>query len=251
MPMAHASPMPVQHRSARGGENGGSMSPVRVALADDHAVVRSGCRRLLELDENIRVVAEFASGAEACEWLDRREADVLVLDLSMSGMSGLETLKYVHAHVPALRVLIFTMHDAPHLVSQALDSGAAGYVTKSSPPGLLTEAVLSVAEGGRPISVDVLGDFERMDSQRLPHARLTKSELAVFLSFARGLSVEEVSSAHDLVFKTAANYQALLRRKLGLRNSLEMYRYAAQHGLIAPDEANGPLGRARGDLKST
>jgi len=212
------------------------MQPVRVAIADDHAVVRSGCRRLLELEESIRVVAEFATGDEACEWLERCEADVLVLDLSMNGMSGLETLRHVHCHAPDVRVLIFTMHDAPHLVSQALDNGAAGYVTKSSPPGLLTEAVLSVAEGGRPISVDVLGDFEKIDSQNLPHSRLTKTELAVFLSFARGLSVDEVSSAHDLVFKTAANYQALLRRKLGLRSSLEMYRYATQHGLITPDD---------------
>lgn len=120
---------------------------LRVVLADDHAVVRTGYRRLLELEDDMQVVADFSDSDSTCQWFSGHEADVLVLDLSMPGRGGLETLARVKARRPALKVLIFSMHDNPAMVAQALKAGADGYLTKSSEPDALIDAVRQVARG--------------------------------------------------------------------------------------------------------
>jgi DNA-binding NarL/FixJ family response regulator len=121
---------------------------LRVVLADDHAVVRTGYRRLLELEEDMAVVADFSDSDSTCQWFSGNEADVLVLDLSMPGRGGLETLARVKARQSGLKVLIFSMHDNPAMVAQALRAGADGYLTKSSEPDALIDAVRRVAQGG-------------------------------------------------------------------------------------------------------
>jgi len=120
---------------------------LRVVLADDHAVVRTGYRRLLEFEDDMQVVADFSDSDSTCQWFSGHEADVLVLDLSMPGRGGLETLARVKARRPALKVLIFSMHDNPAMVAQALKAGADGYLTKSSEPDALIDAVRQVARG--------------------------------------------------------------------------------------------------------
>ena len=212
---------------------------LRVALADDHAIVRSGSRRLLELEDDIEVVAEFADGEQTIEWLSAHVADVLVLDLSMPGQGGLLTLRRLRSSLPALRVLVFTMHDNPALVSQALDNGACGFVTKSSPPDLLVDAVLRVAAGERVLSSDVEPLVaNEMPRSSLPHDRLSPAEFDMFMLFARGLNVEEVASKSLISARTAANYQATIRRKMGLASTLELYRYAHECGLLGSGDVH-------------
>lgn len=209
------------------------MTTFRVAIADDHAVVRSGYRRLLELEDGMEVVAEFGDGEDAYRWLCERPADLLILDLSMPGRGGLDTLQRLRHRVPSLRVLVFTMHDSPALAAQALRLGASGYVTKSSPPQSLIEAVRSVAAGGCPLS-DEVAQARQPGPQHegLPHWQLSPREFDMFLLFAEGASVEEIAANRFLSAKTVANYQTTIRQKTGCANALAMYHYAQQHALL-------------------
>ncbi len=211
---------------------GNAKPALRVVLADDHAVVRAGYRRLLELEPGLRVVAEFADGESAYLWLSEHPADVLILDLSMPGQGGLATLQRLHQRVPRLRVLIFTMHDSPVLAAQLLKAGASGYLTKSSPPESLIDAVHQVAAGEQVLSVDIAQAMRKGESD-LPHQQLSPREFDVFLLLAQGIAVEQIASQRCLSVKTAANYQTIVRHKLGLNSALEMYRYAQTCGLLA------------------
>jgi DNA-binding NarL/FixJ family response regulator len=206
-------------------------SPLRIAIADDHAVVRTGYRRLLELDGRMRVVAEFGDGESAYQWLCTNEADVLILDLTMPGRGGLATLQRIRQRLPALRVLVFTMHESAELAEQTLRIGAAGFITKSSAPESLVVAVHEIAAGGRPISPDVANALADA-TEAAPHAALSPREFEIFLLLARGDSVETIAATRCLSAKTIANYQTSIRQKTGLASSLEMYRYAEAHGLV-------------------
>jgi DNA-binding NarL/FixJ family response regulator len=208
-------------------------TPLRIAIADDHAVVRSGYRRLLELDERMQIVAEFGDGESAYGWLCSHAADVLILDLSMPGRGGLATLQRLRRRVPRLRVLIFTMHESAELAAQALRIGASGYITKSSPPETLIAAVHGVIAGEQPVSPDVArmlaAPTHKSDTL---HNALSPREFEIFLLLARGQSVEQIAASRWLSMKTIANYQTAIRQKTGLGSSLDMYRYAETHGLL-------------------
>jgi DNA-binding NarL/FixJ family response regulator len=207
---------------------------VRVLLADDHAVVREGYRRLLEIEPDMVVVGECPDAETARAHLEDNEAaaDVLVLDLSMPGYGGLALLRHAVAAWPTLRVLVFTMHDSPTIVAQALDAGAVGFVTKSSAPEVLVDAVRRVAAGERPVlSPDVIQGLAHQ-----PALRLAPREVEVLQLLVQGCSVEEVSRRLRLSIKTVANYQTVVRQKLGASNTIELLRVAQRHGL-APHSA--------------
>jgi len=204
---------------------------LRVVLADDHAVVRTGYRRLLELEDDMDVVADFADSDAACAWFASHDADVLVLDLSMPGRGGLETLARVKARRPGLRVLVFSMHDSPAMVDQALRAGADGYLTKSSEPDALIDAVRRAARGEQPLSPDV-ASARAAGVQEAAHLSLTPREFAIFRLLAAGRTVEEIAARLFLSTKTVANYQTAIRQKTGLASVLDMYRHADAHRLL-------------------
>lgn len=204
------------------------MNTIDVVIADDHAVVRTGYRRLLELDEGMRVVAEFGDADGAYDWLVRTRADVLILDLSMPGRGGLEMLQRLGVRVPTLRTLVFSMHDSAAVVMQAMRAGAAGYLTKSSAPEALVDAVRKIAQGQQVLSDDIAGLVD-MGAQP-PHFALSPREFDLFRQFARGTAIEDVAARFCLSTKTVANYQTLIRKKMGLANRVEMHRYAMAHG---------------------
>ncbi|HOB45347.1 MAG TPA: response regulator transcription factor [Zoogloea sp.] len=204
---------------------------LRVVLADDHAVVRTGYRRLLELEDDMEVVADFADSDAACAWFASHDADVLVLDLSMPGRGGLETLARVKARRPGLRVLVFSMHDSPAMVDQALRAGADGYLTKSSEPDALIDAVRRAARGEQPLSPDV-ASARAAGAQEAAHLSLTPREFAIFRLLAAGRTVEEIAARLFLSTKTVANYQTTIRQKTGLASVLDMYRHADAHRLL-------------------
>ena len=206
---------------------------LRVVLADDHAVVRTGYRRLLELEEDMEVVADFGDSDSACAWFAAHRADVLVLDLSMPGRGGLETLARVKARDGAPRVLVFSMHDNPAIVDQALKAGADGYLTKSSEPDLLIDAVRRVARGERPLSDDVAAARANAGAA---HVELSPREFEIFRLLAAGRTVEQIAARLFLSAKTVANYQTAIRQKTGLASVLEMYRHAEAHGLLDGSE---------------
>ena len=202
---------------------------IRVLLVDDHAVVREGYRRLLELEPDVAVVGECPDAESARALLEDngQAVDVLVLDLSMPGSGGLALLHHVTQTWPALRVLVFTMHDSPTMVEQALRAGAAGFITKSSAPDVLVDAVRRVAAGERPIlSADVTQRVARQ-----PPLRLAPREIEVLQLLVQGCSVEEISHRLQLSAKTVANYQTLVRQKLNASTAIELLRVAQRHGL--------------------
>jgi two-component system, NarL family, response regulator FusR len=209
------------------------MTRLEVALADDHAVVRAGYRRLLELEPEVRVVAEFGDCDSAYAWLSSHPVDILILDLSMPGRGGLEILRRLKARVPALKVLVFSMYDSPAMVSQAMQAGADGYLTKSSPPDDLIAAVLALGRGGRPLSADAARALGAAEADRqAPHRVLSTREFQVFMQLAGGASVEEIAARLFVSAKTVANYQTAIRHKTGLATALEMYQYARNEGLL-------------------
>ncbi|HVO08539.1 MAG TPA: response regulator transcription factor [Burkholderiaceae bacterium] len=208
-----------------------STRPLRVLLADDHAVVREGYRRLLELSPGVRVVGECADGEQVRSLLsaDPAAADVLVLDLSMPGCGGLAVLRHVAQVSPALRVLVFTMHDAAALVAQALRAGAAGFVTKSSAPQVLVDAVHRVAAG----ETAVLSPDIAQRTVELPGAPpLAPREFEVLQLLVQGCSLDEVGRRLQLSAKTVANYQTMVRHKLGASSAIDLLRAAQRHGLV-------------------
>lgn len=214
-------------------------TPTRVLLVDDHAVVRAGYRRLLELEPDMHVIGECADADAAYALLQRQPvsagalAEVMVLDLSMPGRSGLDLLRRVRLRWPSLRVLIFSMHDSPAVVNQSLRAGAAGFVTKSSPPEELVAAVRAVRQGGPVLSQDVAPHAVPADAPAppAPHEHLSAREFDVLRHLLAGLSLEEIAQRLCLSPKTVANQQSLIRQKLGVSNAVELLRYAQWHGL--------------------
>ncbi|HEU4459815.1 MAG TPA: response regulator transcription factor [Methylibium sp.] len=213
---------------------------LRVALADDHAVVRAGYRRLLELEPDIAVVAEFGDADAAYSALtvasasSAPAADLLVLDLSMPGRSGLDLLSRLAARLPELPVLVFTMHDSAAMLDQCLRAGAAGFVTKSSAPEVLVDAVRRAARGEIALSPDMvaLASAAARAPGQPPHTRLSSREFDILQQLIAGRSVEEIAQTLRLSAKTVANYQTGIRHTLGVGSAVELLRYAKEQGLI-------------------
>ncbi|MFM1855728.1 MAG: hypothetical protein RLZ83_1037 [Pseudomonadota bacterium] len=206
---------------------------IKVLLVDDHTLVRAGTARLLQMEPDLAVVGELADAEAAWRELlaAPSQADVLVLDLSLPGRSGLDLLRQVSQRWPDLPVLVCTMHDSAPMLAQAMALGARGFVTKASDPMLLADAVRRVARGETVLSPDVqtLRDHA---AARAPHAALSPREFEVLLMLARGHTVEAIAEALHLSPKRVANLQTAVRTKLGFANSVELVHYAREHGLI-------------------
>ena len=206
--------------------------PLRIGLVDDHAVVRSGYRRLIELEDDLAVTAEFVDAESTYAALTAPgpcPVDLLVLDLSLPGQSGLELLRHLAQRLPSLPILVFTMHENGALVQQCLRAGAAGFVTKCSEPGTLLDALRSVARGEIALSDDVVP--APGDAAEAPHAALSVRECDILQRLVVGHDVDRIAQTLHLSAKTVANYQTEIRRKLGVGNAVELLRYARVHGI--------------------
>ena len=207
--------------------------PIRVLLVDDHAVVRAGFRRLLE-GCGVRVSAEADTGEAGYRAYVDAPCDVVILDLALPGRGGLETLRRLRARDAAARVLVFTMHDEPAFAEQALAAGALGYVTKSSSPEVLLDAVTRVARGERCLSPDIAERLALAPSGG-PQAAieaLSPREFEIFRQLAAGHSAAEIGERLALSAKTVANYGSQIRARLGVGSRAELARLAIRLGLI-------------------
>jgi len=202
-------------------------------LVDDHAVVREGYKRLLERDKNIVVIGEAGGSQDAYRLFTEQQPDVVVMDISLPGMSGIEIMRRMLMRTPEAKVLIFSMHEDEVFASRALQAGARGYITKSSAPEVLVEAVQAVAHGR--LYVD-RGITQKLAVQRRGYENalklLSAREFEVFRLLAIGHSVEEISETLNLNWKTVANYQSIVKQKLGVESAVQMARIAISHGLI-------------------
>jgi DNA-binding NarL/FixJ family response regulator len=210
------------------------MPPVRVILVDDHAVVREGYRRLLERTPDIQVIAEAASGEEAYRLFCEQNPDVVVMDINLPGMSGIEATRRMLAREPDARVLVFSMHEDALFGSRALQAGARGYVTKASAPEVLVEAVRAVSAGRMFISHDMAQHLalQAVPGQELPLDTLSPREFEVFRMLAEGKPVSEIARILSLSQKTIANYQSAIRQKLEADTSAQMVWIALKRGLV-------------------
>ncbi|MDB6085612.1 MAG: DNA-binding response regulator [Gammaproteobacteria bacterium] len=214
--------------------SGSAVGRITVLLVDDHAVVREGYRRLLERDENLQVVGEAASMAEALQLDGQLQPAVVVLDIALPGVSGIEILRRLVARRPEVRVLMFSMYQDGIYATHAMNAGASGYLSKASAPDLLVGAVRAVADGGRYISPDVQRAMTTRSAtaQQLAHG-LSSRELEVLRLLTQGFGVDEIAVRLGLSPKTAANHQSSIKQKLGAGSALQLILLAQQFGLIA------------------
>jgi DNA-binding NarL/FixJ family response regulator len=206
----------------------------RIVIADDHAIVREGLKRIVTGAPGLQVVDEAADGAEVMQRVRERDFDVLVLDLSMPGRSGMELIKLAKAEKPGLRILVLSMHHEMQYAVRAIKSGASGYLTKESAPALLVQAIHKVAGGGAFISAEVaeqlaLGAMPGVQAQ--PHETLSDREFEVFKLLVAGMSATAIAAQLKLSAKTVSTHKTNLLRKMGLANQSDLVRYAIKHGL--------------------
>jgi two-component system invasion response regulator UvrY len=214
--------------------NSAANPKITVLLVDDHAVVREGYRRLLERDAAIVVTGEASSAAEALRLDADLRPDVIVLDIALPGISGIEILRRVLSRRPDARVLMFSMYQDGIYATRALNSGARGYVSKASAPDLLIKAVRCVADGQRYLSPDVETALDRESTRSNQLAdSLSTRELEVLRMLTQGYGVEEIGERLGLSPKTAANHQSSIKQKLGASSALQLMLIAQQFGLIS------------------
>ena len=207
---------------------------VKVVLVDDHTVVRSGLRRLLESHKSIEIVAEADTGEMAYQVYGEVLPDVVLMDISMPGMGGLEAAKRILQRYPQAKIVIFSMHEAVSFAAQALKTGVKGYVTKTGVADDLVQAVLDVAKGRIFLSQDVAQKvaLQTLIGESNPLQQLTSREFEVFRLLAEGKRVEDVAEMLKISQKTVANYYTLIKQKLSVNSPVEMVRLAMKHGLI-------------------
>jgi len=201
-----------------------SGNAIRIMLVDDHAVVRAGFRRLLEQQPTFHVVAEAADAERAYTLFLEHEPDVIVMDVSMPGVSGLDSIRRIIKRSPAARILVFTMHEDASIAERAIQLGARGYVTKSNPPEILTAAVAEVAGGGLALSPDIAKSIAvlKLSGEQNLLEQLSAREFEIFRLLAAGRPVTEIARLLNLSGKTVANYHSLIKQKLNLSSDVEL-----------------------------
>lgn len=207
---------------------------IRILLIDDHAVVRAGYRRFLERSADVSVIAEAADAEQGYAQFRLHEPDINILDLSLPGASGLSLIRRIVVHDPMARVLVFSMHEHAVFAARALQAGARGYVTKNSAPETLVEAVHNVYAGRSFLSPDIAQRLALGGGDADPLAVLSAKEFEVFRLIVGGQSVADIAAALSLSPKTVANYQTLIKEKLGASTSAALVHVALRHGVIAP-----------------
>ncbi|MGB4064800.1 MAG: response regulator transcription factor [Azonexus sp.] len=211
---------------------------IRIILVDDHAVVRTGYRRLLDAEPGLQVVGEAACADEANALIMRVAVDVAVVDLSLRGSSGIEAIRRMLARQPGLKVLVLSMHEGAGHITQALRSGALGYLTKYSEPGDVIDGIRRVATGKRVFSPEIAQVLaeEALDGDGAL-AHLTPREFEVLRMLAHGESANCIANSMHLSPKTVLNYLTLIRQKLNADNDFKLLHLAARHGLVDMNHA--------------
>lgn len=208
---------------------------LRLAIVDDHGIVRAGFREMLAEEIEIQIVFEASSGEEALQHLRECDCDVLLLDLSLPGQSGVDVLRAVRQRHPAIRVLMLSGFPEERYALAMIRHGADGYLSKECEREELIRAIRTVAGGRRYVSARTaqLLAGECAGEVVLPsHSQLSGRELEVFLQLAKGASVSDIAAALNLSVKTVSTYRTRLLEKLSLSSNAELAAYAIRHGLI-------------------
>lgn len=216
-------------------------SSIRVLLVDDHAVVRHGYRRLIEMHRDIVVVAEAEDAASGYKAYKDTNPDVVVADISMPGRGGIDLVRQLRQLDPQARVLIFTMHASATYAQQAFNAGARGYVTKSSPADVLVSAIRSVRAGRPALCAEINEVFatSRLCGEASALEDLSPREFEVLRMILEARPTDEIAAAFNLSPKTVANYHYEIKSKLGVRSDIELVYFCMRQGLVKPVEDGG------------
>jgi DNA-binding NarL/FixJ family response regulator len=217
------------------------MSTIRVLISDDHPIVRGGLRQLLESESDLQVVAEACDGLETLEKVRDHRPDVLLLDIAMPRLSGLEVAQIVKLASPETRVVILSMFEKEAYARQALNAGALGYVLKGGPSDEILAAIRAVAHGryflSSSITSSVVSTYLKTPGEEIPDAgyqRLSERERQVFLLLVEGNPIDRISNILCISPKTVEKHRANITLKLGVSNPVEMLKYAIRTGLVDP-----------------
>ena len=219
------------------------MPPTRIVLADDHQLVRAGIRSLLQRLHDVQVVAEASDGAEALRLVATQQPDIVLMDIGMAGLNGLEATERIAQAFPAVRVIILSMHDNKEYVLQALRAGAAGYLLKDSAKAELELAVRAVARGetylSPPVSKHVIAAYiqRAIGTPTAPETeadlpRLTPRQREVLRLIAAGHSSQAIANMLGISVKTVETHRAHINRKIGAHSAADVLRYAVHHQLL-------------------
>jgi len=216
---------------------------IRIVVADDHPIVREGLKQLLSAAGDLAVVGEAQNGQEVLDRVRALAFDVLLLDMSMPGKSGIELIKQVHAEKPKLRILVLSMHEEQQYAVRAIKAGAAGYLTKESATAQLVSAIRKVAGGGAFITDSVaqqlaLGAMPQTEGP--PHSTLSDREFQVFRELVSGKAVSDIAEQLNLSVKTVSTHKARIMQKMNMSTPAELIRYAIQHRLVDDPDAGSP-----------
>ncbi len=210
--------------------------PLSVMLVDDHQVVLEGYRRLIERDPALSIVAEAGNAESAYRAFCQHRPDVTVLDIAMPGISGIDAIRRILARDGVARIVVCSMYEDPIYAERCLENGASAYVTKARAAEALVAAIKAVAQGERYLSEDIartLADWQARGRSAL--AALNVREMEILRLLVGGAALPEIASTMNLSEKTVANYQTLIRQKLGARNAAQLLRAAARLGVNAGD----------------
>lgn len=210
-------------------------SPIRILIADDHAIVRHGLRQILSELEDMVVTGEAKNGLQALQLVRQGEWDVVLLDVSMPDKNGIDTLKQLKKEYPKLPVLMLSMHPEEHYAIRALKAGASGYLTKQSAPEQLVTAIRQVASGKKYVSPSLAEELANAisdDSDKAPHEKLSDREYQTLCMIASGRTLSQIAAELKLSTKTVSVYRARLLEKMQLKNNAELTHYGLKNGLV-------------------
>jgi len=206
---------------------------IRILVAEDHAIVRNGLRQIFSDEADMTVVGEASNGAEILEIARRLEFDLLLLDMTMPGVSGPDLIRRLLVDNPPARILVLSMNNESQSVRRALKAGASGYVTKDSDQTVLLSAIRSVVSGDKFLDPALINAMilDVNSEDNAPHTALSDREMEILQMLASGLSSNEIAESLYLSAKTISTHKTHLMQKLGIDNNSDLVRYAIKHGL--------------------
>ena len=207
---------------------------VTIVLVDDHAVVRAGVRRLLEQEALFDVIGEAESGEKAYQLFGELKPDVMVMDLSMPGMGGLEAIRRILMRHERARILVLTMHEDLSFANQALKLGAKGYLIKNTLGDDLVKSIQTVSRGEVFLSDEIAKKMamQSISGEQDPIHELSAREFEIFRLLAEGLEIDAIATTLNISSKTVSNYQTMIKQKLNINTPVELIRYAIKAGVI-------------------
>jgi DNA-binding NarL/FixJ family response regulator len=209
---------------------------IRLLIAEDHALMREGLKQLLALFDDIEVAGEAVNGGDVMEWVSKGGLGLILLDMNMPGVSGVELITWICAQDQPVPILILSMYKEPHIAMRALKAGAAGYLTKDNEPETLISAIRKVAEGGQfidPFLAEQMVFKGGVPGKRISHWQLSERELHILRELAKGMGINDIAKSLGISNKTVSTHKVRMMEKMDFGSYADLMRYAVAFGLVA------------------